>query len=128
MSPVSTTNPATPRIGFWTWRYLTSLITPYALKGDWSRESAERVKAREVAVERLYLGTATEADRLLAIDLVMRTSRDRGTLVHLGEPGCISEGCIRTTFLRVREDGKVWCEHHWYERVQAAIAAKQEAA
>lgn len=111
----------TNRIGFDTWRYLTSLFTPYAVQnGDGSRESYERSRARQAAVERLYLGTATEADRLLAVDLVKATSNDHGTLAKLGEPGCTHAGCHRTMFLYVRRDGLVWCDQHWGERVRAA--------
>lgn len=72
MSLVSNTE-STKRIGFFTWRYVSSLIGHYLTAahpgaGDLVEEPIRK------SIDRLAFGGATEADLDKAIDIVRRTS------------------------------------------------------
>ena len=81
MSLVSNTESA-PRIGFFTWRYVSSLTGHYLTAvhpggGDLVEEPIRR------SIDRLHFGGATEADLDKAIDVVRRTSGCPRTLEQL---------------------------------------------
>lgn len=126
MSLVSNTE-STPRIGFDTWRYVGSMICHYLTAAHPGAGDVISTPIRK-AVDRLHFGGATEADRLLAVDIVRRTSGSIQTLIELGEPGCSHAGCTRKYDIE-RRDGQLWCLGHFQEHLAAQrAAAKKEAA
>ena len=131
MSPVSTTEDTKPaptaKVGFFTWRYLGSLV-PHYLEAAHPGAGDEICLPLRKAIDRLCFGGATEADRLLAVDIVRRTSGSIQTLIELGEPGCNHAGCRNTRSVE-RRDGALWCLTHYWEHLDAQrAAAKKEAA
>jgi hypothetical protein len=121
------TTEGTPRIGFETWRTIGKLVPYYLMAVHPGAGDAVCTPIRK-AVDRLHFGGATEADRLLAVDIVRRTSGSIQTLIELGEPGCSHPGCGKTRSVE-RRDGALWCHTHYWEQLAAQRAAgKTEAA
>lgn len=115
----------TGKIGFNTWRYLGSLVCHYLTAAHPGAGDVIEAPIRK-ALDRLHFGGATEADRLLAVDVVRRTSGCLQTLVVLGAERCAHGGCARVYVQR--RDGLVECDTHFYARLDAQRTAAKAAA